>query len=241
MRQDAIRNMVIGVTGGLATGKSTVSAMFGDLGANVLSADSIAREVLAPNSPMVGQVAEAFGFQLIRADGTLDREQLARIIFSDSDARYRLNKMMHPPILERLRRQIEESLADNPDRHVVVEVPLLFELGMGNWFDKIVVVTCSERAEIARLFWRDGLNELEARMRIATQLPLAEKVRRADFVVHNEGARSAVASHVGRIWMKLNELRLGGNADSSECLLNESKSSTEIPIIKARRGYRRKK
>ncbi len=233
--------MVIGVTGGLATGKSTVSAMFGDLGATVISADNVAREVLAPNSPMIGQVAEAFGFHLIRTDGTLDREQLARLIFSDSDARYRLDKMMHPPILERLRRQIEEALAGNPERHVVVEVPLLFELGMENWFDKIVVVTCSERAEIARLFWRDGLNELEARMRISTQLPLAEKVRRADYVVHNEGARSAVASHVGRIWKKLNESSPADNADSSECLINEAKSSVETPLLKARRSYRRKK
>jgi len=193
----------IGITGGVATGKSAVAALFHRKGAVVFSADEAARDVLAPGSPALQQVVETFGPDYLLPDGRLDRARLGARVFSDPAARRALEAITHPRILALLRAQIEATRQQDPDALIIVEAPLLYEAGMAGWFDRIVVVAASEPTQIERLRARDGLTEEEARRRIAAQMPLAEKIARADDVIWNEGAladlESPVEAILGRI------------------------------------------
>lgn len=195
---------VIGITGGLATGKSLVTRLLGAKGATVFSADEAARAVLSPNSAVLQEIVRAFGPEMQRPDGSLDRSRLGQRIFADAEARERLNRIMHPPILRLLRAQIESARADlPPDAVIVVEVPLLYETGMQDWFDRVVVVTASEASQIARLHTRNRLDEAEARRRLAAQWPMREKERLADEVVINDGTQEEAAEAVEALWQRL--------------------------------------
>jgi dephospho-CoA kinase len=191
----------IGITGGLATGKSLVAGLLRERGAVTFSADEAARAVVAPGSPILRRIAATFGPEYLLPDGSLDRAKLGARVFDDPDARHTLESLTHPPILEHLRSQMDAARrAGPPDAVIAVEVPLLFEAGMEDWFDKVVVVACSERAQVARLAARDGLSAEEARRRIAAQMPLAEKIARADYVVWNEAAKEEIRSQVAKLW-----------------------------------------
>lgn len=189
--------MLVGLTGGIATGKSTVARMLADRGAVVLSADDAARQVTAPGSPALAEIARAFGPSVLRPDGSLDRAALAATVFDDPQARRRLEALTHPPILALLRTQIQEARAALPPGGViVVEVPLLFEAGMEDWFDRVVVVTAPEAQQVARLAGRSDLSPEEARRRIAAQMPLADKEARAQMVIRNGADLAAMAAQV---------------------------------------------
>jgi dephospho-CoA kinase len=194
---------VIGITGGLATGKSTVAALFRERGAVVFSADEAAREVVQPGSAVLQAIAETFGPQYLLPSGELDRSAMGALVFSDPEALRRLESITHPAIQQRLREQVDKAKRSNPEAVIAVEVPLLYEAGMEEWFDKVVVVKASEETQLARLMNRNALSEREARRRIASQMPLAEKVGRADIVVHNDGDAAVTASQVGRIMAAL--------------------------------------
>jgi dephospho-CoA kinase len=195
---------VIGITGGLATGKSLVTRLLQERGATTFSADEAARAVLVPGGPVLREVAQAFGPQILTAAGQLDREKLAQRIFADGQAREQLDRRMHPPILRLLRAQIEAAQDDLPPGSVIaVEVPLLYETNMQDWFDLIVVVTASESTQIARLRARNGLSEAEARRRLAAQWPLKEKAARADIVLENEGALAETTTAVDALWNRI--------------------------------------
>lgn len=194
--------MVLGITGGIACGKSTVTALFGKLGAVVVSADQLAREAVVPGSATLQALTERFGCRILQADGTLDRAALAARVFSDPQARADLNRITHPAIAA----LAEKRLAALRERHpslVVYEAPLLFEAGAERRVDAVLVVSASEDQQMARLMARDGLDESEARARIAAQLPLAEKVRRADFVIDNSGSEEATARQVRELFTRL--------------------------------------
>ena len=196
--------MVIGITGGIATGKSQVTGLFASKGATTFSADEAARAVLNKNGPALQEIAQAFGSDTLRPDGQLNRAALARVVFQDPKARETLNRIMHPPIRRLLRDQIEAAQDDLPPGSVIaVEIPLLFENNLQAWFERIVVVTTSETVQIARLRARDGLSEVEARKRLAAQWPLAEKVARADDVIVNEGTQEDLAQAVDALWKRL--------------------------------------
>jgi dephospho-CoA kinase len=177
---------VIGLTGGIATGKSAVARLLRERGAEVLSADEAARDVVRPGSPVLARIVEAFGPGVLLPDGSLDRAALGRVVFADEDARLRLEAITHPAILALLRQRIDAIMAERPEAWVVVETPLLYEAGMEDWFDRVVVVTAPEHLQVARLRERDGYSEEEARRRIAAQMPLAEKAARADVVLSND-------------------------------------------------------
>ena len=192
---------IIGITGGIGTGKSTVSTILGELGAVTFSADDAAREVLAPDSDGLREVAAAFGAEVIGPDGSLDRAKVAEIVFKDSRAREKLERITHPRILALLRKWIEKARRGNPPGTIiVVEVPLLFEAGMEEWFDSIVVVAASEESQLKRLRHRSGLSEEEARSRIGAQIPIGEKASRAQHVIHNDGSISDLRKAIGRLW-----------------------------------------
>jgi len=178
---------VVGLTGGIACGKSTVAAQLAELGVPIVDADALAREVVAPGTSGLAAIVERFGSDVLLADGSLDRKKLGERVFSDPDARRALNAITHPRIaaagLEKLR-----ALADHPAPYRVYEAALLVENGMAKAFAALVVVTVDEATQLARLMARDGSTEDEARARIASQLPLAKKVEVADHVIDNSGA-----------------------------------------------------
>ncbi len=183
----------IGITGGLATGKSTVTALLRERGAVTLSADDIAREVLSPGSPALRRVVERFGADLLRPDGSLDRAQLGGIVFADERARRDLEAITHPAILQRLRARLKRASGNKAGGSAVVaEVPLLFEAGIEGWFDRVVVVAAPEPIQIERLCSRDGLTAEQALARIRSQMPLTEKIARADVVIMNDGKEEAL-------------------------------------------------
>ncbi len=189
--------IVVGVTGGIATGKSRVMTLLRENGAVVFSADEAARAILIPGGTVLQEIAATFGTQVLNPDGTLDRSQLGRLIFANTDARERLNRITHPPILRLLHDQIMAARADLPSRSLIaVEVPLLHETHMEKWFDRVLTVAASEPVQIARLMQRDGLGAENARQRIAAQMPLTEKIRRSTDVLWNEESEEILKKKV---------------------------------------------
>jgi len=200
--------MVVGVTGGIATGKSAVVEQFRQLGAAVISADELAREIVRPGEEALVRLVARFGQDILQADGTLDRKALAEIIFADPAARQDLNRITHPAIA-RLAADRIASLQRQGETLVIYEAPLLFEAGAESRVDRIVVVTAPAAVQRRRLMARDGLDEQAAQVRIAAQMPLADKVRRADFVVENAGSIDDLAAQVRELYGRL--LRLARN------------------------------
>ncbi len=195
--------LTIGITGGVATGKSTVATLFRQHGATVLSADEAAREVTAPGSPVLAQIASAsaFGHEYILPDGSLDRAALGQRVFSKSEDRAALEAITHPAILQRLHEQIEAARAVLPPNSVIaVEVPLLYEAGMESWFDRVVVAACSEPVQLSRLQSRGNLSEEEARLRTGTQMPLAEKISRAHYTLWNNSTLEYLQMQFEKLW-----------------------------------------
>lgn len=205
------RGLIVGLTGGIATGKSTVSRMFEQLGAFVLSADEIARQVVLPGMPAAQDIRETFGDEVFLSDGTLDRAALGRIVFADSEARQRLESITHPHIRQELARRIEQGVEKG--RIVVAEIPLLFESKAARALvDVTVVVAAETEVQLQRLMARDGLKEAEAQARIGAQLPLADKVARADYVIDNGGTLEQTRRQTEQVWSQLvrqNSLRMG--------------------------------
>jgi dephospho-CoA kinase len=195
--------VVIGITGGIATGKSAVTKLFARLGAVTFSADEASRAVLYQGGPAFLSVCGHFGSQILNADGSLNRGRLAEIVFRNPQERAVLNGIVHPRIRRLLKDQLESAAYDLPGRIVAVEVPLLYEGGLENWFERILVVTASEATELSRLMQRDSISEEEALRRIKAQYPLAEKARRATYVVDNDGAFSNLAPQVEKLWSTL--------------------------------------
>lgn len=181
----------IGLTGGIASGKSTVSRVLERLGVAVVDADQIAREVVQKGSPGLSEVVNAFGSAVLANDGSLDREKLAAIVFGDGQARRTLQAITHPRIAASSARRIAELRATEAP-YVVYDAPLLVEVGAHRGLDALIVVSATEGTQIARMRARDGASEHDARQRIAAQLPLARKVEVADYVIENDGTLEAL-------------------------------------------------
>jgi len=197
----------IGLTGGIGSGKSLVAGFFRELGAAVVDADAIAREVMAPGGPAYDAVMRAFGSGVIGADGMLDRKALAARIFGDTAARMQLNALTHPHIRRRLAGEAERLSAQPGVEVVVLDIPLLLETTDGRYLrlDGIVVVDATDEVRLARLSARDGLSPADTRMRLEAQMPLREKVARADWVIDNNGSPEATRAQVGALWEALLE------------------------------------
>ncbi len=194
--------LILGLTGGIATGKSTVAKMFVELGAAHVDADSLAREVVAVGEPAWRAIADYFGTSVLLADGSLDRKALARLVFSDLQALAALNAITHPPIIALARERLTAAGAGGA-LLCVLEAPLLYETGLDREADRVVVVTAAEATQLARLMEREQLTQTEARLRLAAQLPLAEKARRADYCIDNDGPLTATWRQVRELWIKL--------------------------------------
>ncbi len=198
----------VGLTGGLGSGKSTVAAMFHDLGAQVLSADEIGRELMQPGEAVYRAIVAHFGPQVLKADGALDRPALARIAFAEGRAE-ELNAIVHPATIARQDEQAQAIFAQQPGAVVVVESALIFETRYGNgWrkrFDRLVLVTASEALKIARFVARSaGGNvadlEAEARRRLAQMIPDQDKAEQVDFLIDNIGSLAELQQQVQAVW-----------------------------------------
>jgi len=201
-------HVIVGLTGGIAGGKSTVSRMFRDLGARLIDFDELARRVVEPGTPGLEKIVDTFGKQILQSDGTLDRRQLSGIVFSDTEKRRVLERLVHPDIYRVFAKEVSRITADKPDAIIVAEVPLLVEANLPHLFDIIVLVYTSDQAQIERLVERQGVTIQTAAEMLAAQLPLAEKKPYADHIVHNDGSLESTRRQVQAVWEKLKAFQL---------------------------------
>lgn len=194
----------VGLTGGIASGKSLLLRLLQEQGAVVFSADEAARAILTPHGEVLRQIREVFGESVFEADGTLFRSRLAALIFQDAEARRTLNRITHPPLLRLLSFQIESAQYElSPETVVVVEVPLLYEDHLQSWFDLVVVVSSTREVCLQRLMERNGLTREEGIKRLQSQKPLEEKAAYADIVVENNGEGIALRDSAKSLWETL--------------------------------------
>ena len=193
--------LLVGLTGGIGSGKSTVARLLEDRGAVVFDADLLAREAVEPGTPGHAAVIERFGADVLAPGGELDREALASIVFADPSARRDLEQIVHPEV-RRLFAEGSEAYRDT-DRVVVFSAPLLVESGMHTAFEILVVVSATVATQIERLMRQRGMSEASIRARIDAQAPLEDKAAVADFLVDNEGTLDELASQVERLWNEL--------------------------------------
>ena len=206
--------MIVGLTGGIATGKSTVTQMLRDLGAKVIDADVWARKIVEPGQPALAEIVEVFGASVLEPDGRLNRAALAAIVFRDSQLRERLNAITHPRVRAGMRAETETWLRSNPSDPVVWDVPLLFEGETRQLVDVTLVVYTDDATQRARLMRRDGLLPAEADARIQAQWPIEEKRRLADYVIDNAGTVEQTREQVQLVWTVLRQRAEAGGASS---------------------------
>ena len=190
--------LLVGLTGGIATGKSTVSELFRALGCVVIDADVLAREVVEPGEPAYAAIVAEFGPGILQPDGTLDRRKLGAIVFAEPEKRKRLEAITHPRIRERFAQRLQELVAREFAGIVIFDAPVMIESGNYRTMDRLVVVVTDAATQRARALERDGDRE-EIERRIASQMPLAEKARLADYVIDNSGGREATIAEVRRV------------------------------------------
>jgi len=193
--------LLVGLTGGIGSGKSTVARLLEKRGAVVFDADLLAREAVEPGTPGHAAVIERFGADVLAPGGELDREALASIVFADPSARRDLEEIVHPEV-RRLFAEGSEAYRDT-DRVVVFSAPLLVETGMHTAFEILVVVSATVATQIERLMRQRGMSEASIRARIEAQAPLEDKAAVADFLVDNEGTLDELESQVDRLWNDL--------------------------------------
>ena len=189
---------VLGLTGGIGSGKSMVAEMFAELGATVIDADRIARDIVEPGQPALGEIVSSFGRDILLPDGRLHRAKLAEIIFGDPAARARLNAITHPRIRERM--EVEVAARRSGPGVLILDIPLLFENGRQSSVEKVIVVWVDLETQRRRLTERDGLTAEAAGQRIAAQMPLDDKRARADHVIDNSGDRENTRRQVEALY-----------------------------------------
>ena len=199
---------IVGLTGGIASGKSTVGRIFRELGVHVVDADLVARDVVAKGSEGLAEVVRVFGEGVLAEDGSLDRKKMGAIVFADPEKRKQLEAITHPRIGARSMAELA-ALAQRGDAYGIYEAALLVENGSHRMMQALVVVAASADVQVRRVMARDGLSEQEARARLAAQLPLEEKIAVADHVIWNDGDQAALRARTEEVHRALTE-RFGG-------------------------------
>ena len=192
----------VGLTGGIATGKSHVRAVFEALGVPTIDADVLAHEAVAPGSPGFQAVKARFGSDVVDSRGALDRRKLANLVFADAQARKDLEAIIHPGVVAAIDRWFA-SIDAQAHSFAIADVPLLYEAGRERDYEVVIVTACELATQIRRVMARDGITEAEARQRIAAQLPIEEKVRRADHVIRTDGLLASTNAQVHEVYKRL--------------------------------------
>ncbi|MDF0675620.1 MAG: dephospho-CoA kinase [Nitrospira sp.] len=198
--------ILIGLTGGVATGKSTVAKMFKKCGAIVIDADELAREVVQPGKPAWRDIMRRFGKSVLNSDRTINRQVLGQIVFHDGTELRKLEQIIHPRVAQEQARLTRQAAQSNPHAVVIYDVPLLFEAGIDKRVDKTVVVTADRETQIMRLKKRNGFTRTEALRRIRSQMPLAMKRLRADYVLDGTKHRQRLSRDVSRLFENFRSL-----------------------------------
>ena len=196
----------VGLTGSIAVGKSFVSSVLAERGCHVLDADATAREVVAPGGEGLRRVVEAFGAGILGADGALDRARLGRVVFADEVKRQLLNSLLHPLIIAAQDEWLRDREREDPVGVAVIDAALMIETGSSRRFDKLIVVHCRDDVQLERLMRRDGLTREDAERRVAAQMPQAEKMRHADFLIDTSGTREETRARVAEVYERLRGL-----------------------------------
>ena len=199
--------LLIGLTGGIASGKSTVAHMLEEMGSHVIDFDMLARRVVEPGRPAWKKIVDYFGRDILQGSGEIDRKRLSRIIFGNSEKRKRLEGFTHPFIADEFTGQVDEIASSDPDAIINAVVPMLFEAGMQVLFHKVVVVYIPREEQIKRLIERDGISEGDAVNILNAQMHIDEKIRQADFIINNENSIEETKRQVHDLWNTLRRLQ----------------------------------
>jgi dephospho-CoA kinase len=200
-RPDASRPRRVALTGGIATGKSYVRARFEELGVPTIDSDVLAREVVAPGTAGLAAVIREFGREVLDASGALDRRRLAAVVFADASRREALEAIVHPAVRRATDAWFDALRPDTP--FALADIPLLYETGREEDFDVVIVTACDPAEQLRRMIARDGLTELEARQRLGAQLPIEDKVSRADYVIRTDDSFAETNRQVGQVYESL--------------------------------------
>jgi dephospho-CoA kinase len=212
--------IIVGLTGNIGTGKSTVAKFFRELGAHLIDWDELAREVVRPRSKAWKEITEHFGKAILNADLTINRNKLADIVFSNEEKLAKLNQIVHPQVFEMDERATNEIKNNDSDALIIKDIPLLFEVTPPISVDKVIVISASEQTQLRRLKEK-GMSAQDARDRIKSQLPLEEKIKSADFVINNDGPPEETKRQVERIYSLLRKERQHGKQGARRRLSRE--------------------
>ena len=198
--------LIVGLTGGVASGKTTVSRVLKEEGAYIIDADQMARELVQPHTPTWKKLVTAFGKDILREDGSLHRKKLADKVFTNPRQRKLLNQILHPRMRKEMERRAKEIGQKDPEAVVVIDAPLLVELGDHRKMDKLIVVTSTQKQQIERLKERDGISTKEALRIFSSQMPVEDKVKLADFVIRNEGSLQETKKKTREVYKELKKV-----------------------------------
>ena len=199
----------VGLTGGLATGKSFVGAQLAALGCLLIKADDLGHQVLQPGAEAYEPVIAEFGRDILNPDGTIDRRKLGAIVFQRPDLLEKLNAIVHPPVRARTQKLIDDFAKEHPDGIAVSEAAILIETGSSRKYDRLIVVVCAEEQQIERAMSRDHLTREEVLDRLSRQMPLAEKVKYADYVIDTSGTKEHTIEQTRKVYEDLRRLTCG--------------------------------
>lgn len=203
--------IIVGLTGGLGTGKSTVTGLFKELGAYIIDWDELARDAIHPHSKAWEEIVAHFGKGILNDDLTVNRQKLADVVFSDKERLAKLNQIVHPEVFKEDERITSEIKNLDPDALIIKDIPLFFEVASHIPVDKVVVVSASEQTRLRRL-GEKGISREDARSRMRFQVPLEQKVISADFVIDNDGSLEETRRQVGKIYSSLKEGKRQGRS-----------------------------
>ena len=199
--------LLIGITGGVASGKSTVANMFRELGAHLIDFDVFARQIVEPHKPAWEDIVAYFGKKILSKDGNIDRRKLADIVFKNTGKRKKLESFTHPRIYREFEKMINMISEKDPDAIIQVVIPLMIELNLQHQFHKLLLVHLPQELQIERLVNRDGISVAIAQNILKSQMPIDEKIKYAVFVIHNEKSLDETKKQVVEIWQNLKKIQ----------------------------------
>lgn len=216
---DTVRNesglLLVGLTGGIASGKSTVADMFKELGSCIIDFDFLTRDVEKPGKPSWKHIVDYFGKDILRSDNSIDRKQLSNIVFRDKEKRRKLESFTHPFIWKEFIARVKKISSGNKDAVIIAVVPLLVEGSMEDIFDRIILVYTLPELQIERLIARDGINRRKAMEILKAQIPIDEKKRSADYIIQNGYTLDKTEKEVKDLWIKLREINRSNRLSKS--------------------------